>query len=204
MARKIYEGYCNKEKGSDLKDDGIFQDCSAIATRSLVQKKEDPSAFTNQCIIGLLHFSNALCDIGARINLMSLSIYKKLGLGDPKLNLMRLLIADITVKRSIGFVYDVLRVVHDRLPHSKNFYPRPSFPDIQFEENNMHPQSVADAKQFLKDAEVSLKAKEIATSDSEDEENNSSDQSAPSSPNCIEDGANCNCIVEGLIPTKYL
>lgn len=109
---KIYEGYCNKEKGRDLKDDGILQDCSSIATRSLVQK-EDPSAFTNQCITWLLYFSNVLCDIGARINLMPLSIYKKLGLGDPKLNVMRLLIADITVKRSIGLVYDVLRVVHD-------------------------------------------------------------------------------------------
>ncbi|XP_015078331.1 uncharacterized protein LOC107022152 [Solanum pennellii] len=63
------------------------------------------------------------------------------------------------------------------------------------------------AKQFLKDAEVSLKGKEIATSDNEDEDNNSSNQSAPSSPKGIEDadsGADRNCIVEGLIPTKYL
>ena len=39
---------------------------------------------------------------------------------------------------------DKVGVIKDRLPHCKNFYPRPSFPDIKFEENNMHPQSVAD------------------------------------------------------------
>ena len=61
-----------------------MQHCSAIATRSLVQKKEDPGAFTIPCTIGLLHFAKALCDLGASINLMPLSIYKKLGLGDPK------------------------------------------------------------------------------------------------------------------------
>ena len=58
--------------------------CSAIAIISLVQKKEDPGAFTFPCTIGLLHFVKALYDMGASINLMLLSIYKKLGLGDPK------------------------------------------------------------------------------------------------------------------------
>ena len=39
---------------------------------------------------------------------------------------------------------DKVGAIKDRLPHSKNFYHRPSFTDIQFEDNNMHPQSVAD------------------------------------------------------------
>ncbi|XP_049381422.1 uncharacterized protein LOC125845991 [Solanum stenotomum] len=43
-----------------------------------------------------------------RINLMPLSIYKKLGLGDPKSTAMRLLMADRTVKRPIGVFHDVL------------------------------------------------------------------------------------------------
>ena len=75
-----------------------MQHCSVIATRSLVQKKEDPGAFTIPFTIGLLHFAKALCDLGASINLMPLSIYKKLGLGDPKPTAMRLLMADRTVK----------------------------------------------------------------------------------------------------------
>ena len=74
-----------------------MQHCSAIATRSLVQKKM-AGAFTIPCKIRLLHFAKALCDLGASINLMPLSIYKKLGLGDPKPTAMRLLMADRTVK----------------------------------------------------------------------------------------------------------
>ena len=58
--------------------------------------------------IGLLHFANALYDLGASINLMPLSIYKKLGLGDPKPTAMRLLMADRTMKRPIGILHDVL------------------------------------------------------------------------------------------------
>ena len=39
---------------------------------------------------------------------MPLSIYKKFGLGDRKTTAMRLLMADRTVKRTIGIFHDVL------------------------------------------------------------------------------------------------
>ena len=39
---------------------------------------------------------------------MTLSIYKKLGLDDPKPTTMRLLMADRTMKRPIGILHDVL------------------------------------------------------------------------------------------------
>ena len=64
--------------------------------------------FTIPSIVGSLHFAKALCDLGASINLMPLSIYKKLGLGDPKPTAMRLLMADRIVKRPIGILHDVL------------------------------------------------------------------------------------------------
>ena len=64
--------------------------------------------FTIPCTVGSLHFAKALCDLGANINLMPLSIYKKLGLGDQKPTAMRLLMADRTVKRPIGILHDVL------------------------------------------------------------------------------------------------
>ena len=54
----------------------------------------------------------ALRDLGASINLMHLSIYKKLGLGDPKPTAMRLLMANQKVKRPIGILHDVLEKVH--------------------------------------------------------------------------------------------
>ena len=76
--------------------------------QGLVQKKEDPGAFTNPCTIGLLRFADALCDLGASINLMPLSIYKNLGLGDPKPTAMQLMMADRMVKRPMGIFHDVL------------------------------------------------------------------------------------------------
>ena len=85
-----------------------MQHCSAIATRSLVQKKEDLGAFTIPCTVESLHFAKALCDLGASINIMPLSIYKKLGLGDPKPTAMRLLMVDRKLKRPIGILHDVL------------------------------------------------------------------------------------------------
>ena len=97
-----------KKRSVTFEDDDRLQHCSAIVTRSLVQKKEDPGAFTIPCAVGSLHFAKALCDLGESINLMPLSIYKKLGLGDPKPTAMRLLMADRTVKRPIGILHDML------------------------------------------------------------------------------------------------
>ncbi|PHT40145.1 hypothetical protein CQW23_18999 [Capsicum baccatum] len=90
----------------DLADNVHY--CSAIATRSLVQKKADPGAFTIPCTIGSLDFAKAFCDLGASINLMPLSIYRKLGLGDPTSTNMRLVMADRSVKRPVGILNDVL------------------------------------------------------------------------------------------------
>ena len=91
-----------------FENDDRMQHCSAIATRSLVQKKDDLGAFTIPRTIGLLHFAKVLCDLGASINLMPFSIYKKLGLGDPKPTAMRLLMADQKLKRPIAILHNVL------------------------------------------------------------------------------------------------
>ncbi|PHT36202.1 hypothetical protein CQW23_23902 [Capsicum baccatum] len=90
----------------ELKD--TVHHCSAIATRSLVQKKADPGAFTIPCTVGSMNFAKALCDLGASINLIPLSIYNKLGLGDPTATNMRLVMADRSVKRPMGILNDVL------------------------------------------------------------------------------------------------
>ena len=109
---KFMKDLVTKKRSVTFEDDDIIQHWSSIATRSLVQKKEDPGAFTIPCTIGLLHFGKTLCDLGASINLMPLSIYKKLGLGDPKPTAMRLLMANRTVTfnicRPIGILHDVL------------------------------------------------------------------------------------------------
>ena len=61
-----------KKRSVTFEDDDRMQHCSAIATRSLVQKKEDLGVFVIPCTVGSLHFAKALCDLGASINLMPL------------------------------------------------------------------------------------------------------------------------------------
>ena len=51
-----------KKRSISFEDDDQMQHCSAIATKSLVQKKEDSGAFTIPCTIGLLHFPKALLE----------------------------------------------------------------------------------------------------------------------------------------------
>ncbi|KAK4726921.1 hypothetical protein R3W88_031838 [Solanum pinnatisectum] len=106
--RKILKDMVTKKWAVSFEDDDILEHCSAIATRSLVQRKEDTGSFTIPCTIGLLNFAKVLCDLSASINLMPLSIYKKLGLGDPKPTAMWLLMADRTVKRPIVMLHVVL------------------------------------------------------------------------------------------------
>ncbi|XP_047256160.1 uncharacterized protein LOC124888920 [Capsicum annuum] len=79
-----------------------------ISTRSLVQKKADPGVFTITYTIGPLDFAKALYDLAASINLMPLTIYKKLGFGNPTPMNMRLVKANRYVKRPVGILYDVL------------------------------------------------------------------------------------------------
>ncbi|XP_049368437.1 uncharacterized protein LOC125833340 [Solanum verrucosum] len=99
---KFMKNLVTEKRVVGFKIEDKLQHCSTIATRSLVLKKEDPGALTIQFTIGILHFAKALCDLSASINLMPLSIYKKLGLRTPKPTTMRLLIADRIVKRPIG------------------------------------------------------------------------------------------------------
>ena len=69
---KFMKDLVTKKRSVTFEDDDRLQHCSAISTRSLVQKKEDPSAFIIPCTVGSLHFAKALCDMGESINLMPL------------------------------------------------------------------------------------------------------------------------------------
>ena len=61
---KFLKDLVTKKRSVTFEDDDRMQHCSAIATRSLVQKIEDSGAFTIPCTIGSLHFAKALCDLG--------------------------------------------------------------------------------------------------------------------------------------------
>ncbi|XP_073031153.1 uncharacterized protein [Primulina eburnea] len=59
-------------------------------------------------MIGDFVFHKALCDLGASINLMPLSVFRKLGLSEPKPTQMSLQLADESVKHPRRVKEDVL------------------------------------------------------------------------------------------------
>ncbi|XP_070019717.1 uncharacterized protein [Nicotiana sylvestris] len=80
---------------------------SAIV-HSMAPKLEDPDVFTISYTIGSADFAKALCDLGASIHLMPYSVFKTLGIGQPRATSMRLQMADRTMKMPLGIIDDVL------------------------------------------------------------------------------------------------
>jgi hypothetical protein len=69
-----------KRKLGEFETVALTEECSAILQNKLPPKLKDPGSFTIPCTIGTQFFSRCLCDLGASINLMPLSVYKQLGL----------------------------------------------------------------------------------------------------------------------------
>ncbi|XP_016567042.2 uncharacterized protein LOC107865244 [Capsicum annuum] len=81
---------------------------SAIMDSKVTENKDDTGAFAIPCTIGTHEFSKALCDLGTSINLMPFVIYKNLRLDAPTPTSMRLLMADWSITRTVGILFDVL------------------------------------------------------------------------------------------------
>ncbi|GJX62130.1 DNA-directed DNA polymerase [Tanacetum coccineum] len=71
-------------------------------------KGKDPGSFTVPCDIGQLHIDNALADLGASISLMPYTMYKTLGLGEPKATRMSLELADRLIQYPRGIIENIL------------------------------------------------------------------------------------------------
>ena len=68
-------------KKKKIVDEGVVSltaTCSAVIQKSLPAKMKDPGSFTIPCTIGKYEFKKGLCDLGANINLMPLSVVQRL------------------------------------------------------------------------------------------------------------------------------
>ena len=95
-----------KRRLADFETVNLTEECSAIFQRKLSQKLKDPGSFTIPCTIGNAIFERALCDLGASINLMPLSIFKRLGLGEARPTTVTLQLADRSLKHPRGVIED--------------------------------------------------------------------------------------------------
>ncbi|XP_062119186.1 uncharacterized protein LOC133832928 [Humulus lupulus] len=86
----------------------LIEECSAILQRKLPQKLRDPGSFTIPCTIGNFESMKALCDLGASINLMSLSVFRRLKLGEARLTTVTLQLAGRSIAHPRGIIEDIL------------------------------------------------------------------------------------------------
>ncbi|KAG7648633.1 Aspartic peptidase domain superfamily [Arabidopsis thaliana x Arabidopsis arenosa] len=86
----------------------LSHEYNAIIQQKIVQEKlEDPGFFTLPCTIRQLTFSNCLCDLGASVSIMPLSVARKLGFVQYKPCDLTLILADRTLRRPFGLLEDV-------------------------------------------------------------------------------------------------
>nr|GEU48097.1 hypothetical protein [Tanacetum cinerariifolium] len=86
--------------------------CSAVLQNELPPKEKDPGSFVLPCIIANTTVSNALADLGASISVMPFSMFKRLGLGNPRPVNMVIEMADRSMQSPKGIVENVLVKIH--------------------------------------------------------------------------------------------
>ncbi|KAJ9170368.1 hypothetical protein P3X46_018480 [Hevea brasiliensis] len=106
-AKFLKEILSNKRKLEDHETVALTEECSAILQRKLPPKLKDPRSFSIPCHIGESCSTKALCDLGASVSLMALSIYEKLNMGDLKPTHISLQLADRSIKYPEGILENV-------------------------------------------------------------------------------------------------
>nr|GFD14939.1 reverse transcriptase domain-containing protein [Tanacetum cinerariifolium] len=100
----------NKEKLQELVNTPLNENCLAVILKKLPEKLGDPGKFLIPCGFSELK-CKALADLGASINLMPLSVWKKLGLPDLIPTQMTLELANRVICTPDGIVRDVFVTV---------------------------------------------------------------------------------------------
>ncbi|XP_074363924.1 uncharacterized protein LOC141704610 [Apium graveolens] len=92
----------------EVKTITLSEECSSIIQCTIPPKLKDPGSFSLLCTSGEIEIKKTLCDLGASVSLMPLSIYKRLGLGELKKTRISLQLADRSIKYPLGILEDVL------------------------------------------------------------------------------------------------
>ncbi|XP_050111781.1 uncharacterized protein LOC126590347 [Malus sylvestris] len=106
---KFLKDVCTKKKKLvDFEKVILTEQCSAVLLHKLPPKKKDPGSFTISCTIGNCDFSSALIDLGASVNLMPYSVFKRLGEGELKPTSSIIQLADRSITYPRGVIEDVI------------------------------------------------------------------------------------------------
>ena len=106
---KFLKDLCTIKRGLAVnKKAFLIEQVSAILQCKSPLKYKDPGSPTISVMIGGKVVEKALFDLGASVNLLPYSVYKKLGLGELKPTSIILSLADRSVKIPRGIIEDVL------------------------------------------------------------------------------------------------
>ncbi|WRX11178.1 Aspartic peptidase [Theobroma cacao] len=106
-----------KRKLEDFEIVALTEECCALIQNKLPPKLKDLGSFSIPYIVGGFKFTKALCDLGAGVSIMPLSIAKKLGRNEMQPTTVSLQLAYRTIKYPIGIIKDVLvKVGHLYIP----------------------------------------------------------------------------------------
>ncbi|XP_024964149.1 uncharacterized protein LOC112504442 [Cynara cardunculus var. scolymus] len=97
-----------KRRHIEFETVSLTKECSALLTCKIPPNLKDPGSFTIPCSIGGKEVGHALCDLGASINLMPLSIFNQLGIGEVRPMTVTLQLADRSLAYSKGKIEDIL------------------------------------------------------------------------------------------------
>ncbi|GKC21251.1 reverse transcriptase domain-containing protein [Tanacetum coccineum] len=85
----------------------LNEHCSAVILNKLPEKLGDPSKFLIPCDFPGIEECLALADLDASLNLMPLSVWKKISLPELTPTCMTLELADRSITKPIGIAEDV-------------------------------------------------------------------------------------------------
>ena len=100
-AKYLKDIITNKRRWDDNQTMELIETCSSIITRKMPTKLKELGSFSLPCVVGVQEFPRCLCDLGASINLMPFSLFRKLQLGELTPTNMTLQLADHSTKKTI-------------------------------------------------------------------------------------------------------
>ncbi|XP_061368131.1 uncharacterized protein LOC133311127 [Gastrolobium bilobum] len=97
-----------KRRLEEFETVALTQESSKYLLSKLPPKLEDPGSFTILCTIGDHYIGRALCDLGVSINLMPMSVIKKLKVGEPSPTIVTLQLAEKSLVYPEGKLENIL------------------------------------------------------------------------------------------------
>ncbi|XP_056685819.1 uncharacterized protein [Spinacia oleracea] len=106
-AKFLKEMITKKRDYGGVERGALTEECGAILQNKSPPKLKDPGSFSIPCHVGALFINKALCDLGASVSVMPLSVCNRLNMGKLKCTQITLQMADRSIKYPLGILEDV-------------------------------------------------------------------------------------------------